>query len=190
MYGLTIYQRLSFPRGEAEQLMSYSDVDPRTWSGEQLLDAGTVTFIPGTRLDINRSMGFHYVDMYCVAPVAAGNTTPGSFDIWAVGLNCCPGNAGGFACGASKSPNARSGMRQVNTNQNFYYYLAVQQAEATFGIKAEHPTFFSWTEDVQKDLDEMQQETVKCYFIGLFAFLSMQFFVVIIAWVVFSAISI
>lgn len=134
-------------------LKSYSNVKPSEMSGMQLEDAGRVVFAEGTRLQVEMGMSFTMWDTYCVAPItsagggAAAAPTLSSYDLWAVGKNCCSSDNPAFACGEYSNINARSGLRQTDEDERLYYALAVQQAEAAYSIEARQPIFFHWVED-------------------------------------------
>jgi len=137
-------------------LKSYSNIKPADISGTQLMDAGRVQFAEGTKLLINMGMSFTIWDTYCVAPIgtagANGEATLASYDLWAVGKNCCRSDNPTFACGEYQNLNAKSGLRQTNEGERLYYALAVQQAEAAYGITARHPVFFHWVEDADSTM--------------------------------------
>lgn len=137
-------------------LKSYSNIKPQDISGTQLMDAGRVQFAQGTKLLIDMGMSFTMWDTYCVAPIGAagGSSAPqlASYDLWAVGKNCCRTSNPTFACGEYGNPKAMSGLRQTNEAERLYYALAVQQAEAAYGIEAKHPIFFHWVEDADSTM--------------------------------------
>lgn len=168
------------PVKDIELLSVYPHVDLSKVSGQQLMDTGRVTFVEGTHLDLKRSMGFKNLERYCVAPITVGNTTLATYDFWAVGLNCCSG-AGDFHCGEYSNPRARSGLRLMREDQRPFYRLAVQQAEASFGISSPHPLFFYWMQDPVAELDAYQSDAVKYYIFGLLSFLCFQTFNVLVA---------
>jgi len=141
------YHMNAIPFYDAKNLNLYSQVDPRWMSGDQLMDAGTVIFAEGARVDINKSYAFKNHDVYCVAPVTFGNDELTSYDFWAVGVNCCSGNQKDFNCGDVNMPNAASGFRLMQDEQRAFFRLAVQQAEAAYMIRADHPLFFNWVQD-------------------------------------------
>jgi len=137
-------------------LKSYSNIKPQDISGTELMDAGRVQFAQGTKLLIDMGMSFTMWDTYCVAPIgeAGGSAGPtlASYDLWAVGKNCCRTSNPTFACGEYQNPKAMSGLRQTNEAERLYYALAVQQAEAAYGIEAKHPIFFHWVEDADSTM--------------------------------------
>lgn len=125
-------------------LNNYTDVYPTRVHGQQLMDAGMVEFAPGTYLDISKSDGFRNNDIYCVVPITIGNATLATYDFWAVGKNCCSGSRPNFHCANFNNPRANGGLRLMADTDRAFYRLAVQEAEATYGIKAVHPLFFHW----------------------------------------------
>jgi hypothetical protein len=134
---------------DANNLNHYPDLDVSVTRGQQAMDGGSVTFAPGTRLDVSKSMAFRDDKTYCVAPVsnAKANATLLTYDFWAVGTNCCSGIDQDFHCGEYTNPDARGGLRLMDDRERPFFRLAVQQAEAAYGIRASHPLFFTWTHD-------------------------------------------
>jgi len=117
------------------------------------MDAGTVRFAEGARLATDMAMSYTSWDIYCVAPITTRLGLPSqgsnlaSYDLWAVGVNCCTSGDTNFHCGEYDNVDARAGLRQVSAEQRPYFRLAVQQAEAAYNIEANHPIFFYWVED-------------------------------------------
>eukprot|EP00421_Protoceratium_reticulatum_P022666 CAMPEP_0168397532 /NCGR_PEP_ID=MMETSP0228-20121227/21114_1 /TAXON_ID=133427 /ORGANISM="Protoceratium reticulatum, Strain CCCM 535 (=CCMP 1889)" /LENGTH=297 /DNA_ID=CAMNT_0008411011 /DNA_START=92 /DNA_END=982 /DNA_ORIENTATION=+ len=167
--GLTNWWNNTLPFLELQNLSVHPAVDPAMMTGRQLMDVGRVTFTPGSKLDLTHSIGFKNVDRYCVAPVVPPSGVPDSYDFWAIGLNCCSGNANDFHCGEYDSQAARSGLRLMRADQRSYYRLAVQQAEATYGLRASHPLFFYWMQDPDAELQSYRDDAGKYYLLGLAA---------------------
>jgi len=167
-------------------LNSYPSVDPSEMSGQQLMDAGRMTFVSGSKLDLKKSMAFRNLDTYCVAPIVGNMTKGTSYDFWAVGLNCCSGKPGTFGCGEYNNPHALSGLRVMREDQIGFYRLAVHQAEASYNIKAPHPLFFHWMQDPVAEISAYSDEGVKYYFQGVFTFFAILLFTIVVALVVFS----
>lgn len=138
------------------QLAFAKNVDPAVDASTRFMDAGRVEFVEGTTLALEKYIGFKNSDVYCVAPIVHDATSskslrsaPGAiYDYWAVGLNCC--SAGAYKCGEYANPNARSGVRLLREEQRAFYALAVQEAQATYGLKVNHPLFFEWVQDSEK----------------------------------------
>lgn len=181
-----------------QSLNFYPDVDPSTASGQMLMDAGRMVFTPNSHLDLTKSMGFKQQDTYCVAPVTKALTgavnasrqgsqqTRENYDFWAVGVNCCSGNLPDFRCPHFNDAKARGGMRLMEDGQRAFFRLAVQQAEATYNIKATHPIFIHWVPDPLAEAQARQQQGFQCFLQGVLTFLSVQCFLVAAATLFFA----
>mmetsp|Transcript_20760 Transcript_20760/g.59300 ORF Transcript_20760/g.59300 Transcript_20760/m.59300 type:complete len:327 (+) Transcript_20760:137-1117(+) len=168
------------PYLELQTLDVRGGVDPSTAVGQQLMDVGRVTFAEGSKVDGARSMGFKNVETYCVAPIVRGNATPATFDFWAIGLDCCTSGAHpAFQCGDYDKPGARGGLRIVRADQRAFYMLAVQQAEATYGVRARHPLFFFWMDDPAAELESYKADGYKTLLVGTVSFFALQLFLVL-----------
>jgi len=155
-------------------LKIYDSLDPVSAKGQQLMDAGRVTFVPGSQLDLHKSFGFRHGDMYCVAPVSRSDNKQSNYDFWAVGTNCCNDHLNDFRCGDYTSKLARSGVRLLDDSQRPWFHLAVQQAEAAHGIHSEHPIFLTWMEDPNRGIDEGLLAGLQWYFTGVVVHLLLQ----------------
>lgn len=151
-----------------ETMNTYPNVNAAQAKGEQLMDAGRVYFTHDTGLDPRRAMGFKSSELFCVAPIVTGTGKLASYDFWAVGKNCCSGVSSDFRCGDWSNPNAHSGLRDVMDDERPFYRLAVQQAEAAYGIKATHPIFFHWTQDPIADTAVYRDTGLHYFLIGIF----------------------
>lgn len=183
------YEANMRPYYDLQQLNVYASVDPATYSGVQLMDAGRIAFTPGTHLDIKRSIGFKNLDTYCVAPVVgtgAGAANVSSYDFWAVGMNCCSGQGPDFKCGEWDNAHALAGLRLVNEDQQSYFRLAVQQAEAAYNIQARHPIFMYWLQDPLAEVNAYQDDGSKYFLLGIFCFFLLQLLLVVCVAVIFS----
>merc|ERR1712146_653287 len=176
------------PYFDLMNLNMYQNVDPPRMRGAQLMDAGRVVFAEGSRLDLQRSMGFRNQKMFCVAPITLGtsNETLLHYDFWAVGVDCCSGLKPDFHCKNFNNPNAKGGLRLMRDEERAFYRLAVQQAEAAYNIKAVHPLFFTWMQDPIAEVNAYRDQGVQFYLVGIASYLVFQVFLVVVATVFFS----
>jgi hypothetical protein len=137
-----------------QRLKIYPNVDPSKELGQNLMDAGTVYFAEGSTIDVGQSWHFmsdrawHGVHKYCVAPIVKGGApSSGSFDFWAIGMDCCSSSSSDYRCGEFDNGLARSGLRLMDGISRPFYALAVKQAMAQYGLKSNHPVFFEWVQD-------------------------------------------
>jgi len=173
--GFVNYWNNMLPYLDMQSLSVHPAVDLNTMTSQQLMDVGRVTFTEGTKLDSKRSIGFKNVDRYCVAPIVPpGGKKLETYDFWAIGLNCCSGNTADFHCGEFDNPNARSGLRLMRADQRGFYRLAVQQAEATYGIQAKHPLFFYWMQNAVSELESYRGDAIRYFLLGLASTFSCQ----------------
>lgn len=177
LMGSANYWTNTRPYYEINNLSYYPAVDPAVTTGTQLMDAGRVTFVEGTTIDSAKMMAFKNGEQYCVAPLVSSNQTAATYDIWVVGLDCC---ATEFHCGEYDNPIARSGLRLVRDDQEVYYRLAVQQAEATYSLPVKHPMFFYWMQDPLSDLAQYHEDAARHYIIGVVAFALFQVAAVVV----------
>lgn len=184
--GFLNFQYYLMPSYAINNLNTYPNTDVSADSGTQLMDVGKAYFISGTHLDFTKSMGFKNDDIYCVTPITKGTELLGSYDFWAVGLNCCSGTTADFRCGEFNNPKARSGMRLVNDDQRPFYRLAVQEAEAAYHIKANHPIFFEWVQDPVAQLEANEMQGWRLFLLGVFCFLGVNTLAVGLAIIAFS----
>jgi len=157
-------------------LAHYKDIDTNSYVGSQLMDAGRIDFKTGTKLDLKRSMGFKNKDIYCVAPIVtkgAGANASKSVDFWAVGKNCCSGLQADFHCSGFSDSKATGVIRMMEEEDRTYYRLAVQEAEATYHMKASHPLFFEWVHSSDEGMNHyFHKGCVNCvlWIFGYFTF--------------------
>lgn len=148
-------------------MRTYSDVNPAETSGMRVMDAATVGFVNDARVVTDMAMSFTTWDVYCVAPIASPEGIPSqggkmaSYDFWAVGVNCCKSGQTNFMCGEHDNILAKKGLRLVDPEQLKYFRLAVQQAEAQYGIEAKHPVFFHWVQDPDMQLARFFEQGFK-----------------------------
>jgi len=174
------------PFYDAQNLNTFTQIDPSRMRGQQLMDAGVITFTKGAKLDLARSMGFKNDHVYCVAPIVMPNETPSTYDFWAVGTDCCSGNQADFHCPNFNNPYSNGALRSTFGLSRAMYRLAVQQAEATYHIKATHPLFFKWVADPEAEMWLYQRNGIRLYLIGVFGCFLGQTFLVGAACIAFS----
>jgi hypothetical protein len=174
------------PYYDMQNLGNYTNIDPSRIRGQQVMDAGTITFTQGTRLDLAKSMGFKSEQTYCVAPIVMPSEQPAQYDFWAVGTDCCSGSSADFHCKDFNDPGAIGALRATSDGDRAMYRLAVQQAEATYKIKATHPLFFIWTHNPIEEMDSFRHSGMKAYLGGIFGYMILQAFLVVAASVAFS----
>lgn len=168
-----------------QQLNEYWYVDPARMRGAQIMDAGSVHFVNSTFLQVQYSMGFRNEGVYCVAPITSVAAPLASYDFWAVGMNCCSGSSNDFAC-ANNINATHSGLRVLSDAPRAFYRLAVQQAEAMYGIRSEHPLFFHWVGDPIAQQTSAYAAGWATYMVGIFAYFFFQCLLVVIASCVFA----
>jgi len=177
------------PFYDVQNLNSYPNVDAGRMRGQQMMDAGRIMFTEGTHLDLSKSMGFKNLETYCVAPITSSDDLQATYDFWAVGLNCCAGQATDFQCGEYNNPQAVSGLRLMRDDQRAFYRLAVEQAESAFDIRAPHPLFFHWMQDPETELQSYHEDGHKYFLLGIFSHFALQLFLVVLAVIGFSKIA-
>lgn len=167
------------PSYEAEHLATYSNVDPSSEKlrfgedaptrGRRFQDAGTIYFRSEAVVDVNRSASFKMGDLYCVAPIV-NPACKGScgVDFWAVGTNCCLERGGGFQCGASSNPHAKSGVRMLAASKRSLYRLAVLQAEGLHKLTSVHPLFFWWVQDPVAEVMAWKKSGYRRFIVAMF----------------------
>jgi len=171
---------------DLQNLATYHDIDPADYVGQQMVDAGRIIFNNETHLGISKSMGFKDNDVYCVAPIVSSKTTAATYqDFWAVGKNCCSGTSADFHC-EGYNYRFNGGLRLMDDTARPFYRLAVQQAEAMWGIKTHKPLFFIWGPDPIEYTDSLKRAGIAMYTTGILAALVVGFFAVICATLVFA----
>lgn len=171
---------------DMQNLNHYPNVNVSRMVGQQVIDAGTIQFVNGTRVDRSKSMGFMNNKVYCVAPITFGNESLTSYDFWAIGENCCSGNQADFHCQGYNAAHGVGGLRLMADGSRAFFRLAVQQAEAMYGIKAAHPLFFKFVHNPSKLVDEWKETGRNDYIIAMVAYFVGQFFLVVLATLIFS----
>lgn len=160
---------------------NYPDIDPSVMKGQEVMDAGRITFKEGSKLDTRYAMGFKNADLYCVVPITIGDDPLQNYDFWAVGLNCCEGGGSDFHCGEFEDSSTHSGLRLMKDDQADYFRLAVNQAEASYNIVSRHPLFFLWMKEASNELTAWEDDAMRFLSTSTFGFTCWQLFLVICA---------
>jgi len=182
VFGDWVFQHKMNSYYDFETLNTYSGVNPMRTKGQMVMDSGRVYFSMYTHLDQKKTMAFKHVDNYCVVPITAGDEKLPNYDFWAVGTNCCGGSTGEFHCGRDwDNFRARSGLRLMDETQSPFYRLAVQQAEAAYGISASHPVFYHWVQDPVAEIHHEMAFGHKAFVIAAFTHFIANFCAVIYA---------
>jgi hypothetical protein len=148
-------------------MKTYTEIDPAMVLGQRLMDAGKINFVDHARVVTDLAMSFTTWDVYCVAPISTPMGLPSqgsqlaSYDFWAVGVGCCQSGTPSFNCGEYKNPAAHSGLRSVDTEQATYFRLAVEQAEAAYGLQARDPVFVYWVSNADNEESLLFEEGFK-----------------------------
>lgn len=167
--GVVNYSNNMKPFYDLSALNYYPSVDPST-SGQSHIDAGRITFQPGSHLGKTKAMGVKVGTTYCVAPVVnpssqKGKTGEAEYDYWAVGENCCSSvhPETRWTCGESDNANAHAGMRVMTDAPQAFYRMAVLEAEATYKIRARNPIFFHWMQDPAAKMAAWRENGTRTY---------------------------
>jgi len=170
------------PYYDINNLNVYPSVDASKYVGSQLMDAGMIQFKEGTKLWLQKSIGFKNDEVYCVAPIVSNLTgTQSTYDFWAVGINCCSGHMPDFHCGEYTNPMARWGLRLMDDSKRDMFRLAVKEASATFNLNAPHPVFMYWLSDPKSEVNAYQDDGFKFFLMYVFGSFSVQLFLVVFA---------
>jgi hypothetical protein len=176
------YNAFMRPYYDINNLNVYPSVDASKYGGAQLMDAGMIQFKAGTKLLLQKSIGFKNDEVYCAAPIVSNLTsTQPTYDFWAVGINCCSGHTPDFHCGEYTNPLARWGLRLMDDSKRDMFRLAVKEAEATFNLNAPHPVFLYWLSDPTSEVNAYQDDGFKFFLMYVFGCFSVQLFVVVFA---------
>lgn len=187
-HGAWIYFKYMHPYYNLENLAEYRDIDTNQFVGAQLMDAGRIDFRQGTQLDLGHSMGFKNNDLFCVAPIVTpqGRYAERTYDFWAVGKNCCSGSQADFHCKGFADPRSTGALRLVDYVDRPFYRLAVQQAEATYKIRADHPLFFMWVHNAEEETYNFKKHGIRAFILGVLCDFVLQGFLTSVATLAFS----
>jgi hypothetical protein len=175
--GENVYEVYMQPYHRIMGMGTYTSVDPRTSSGQVLMDAGRVVFTNSSHLDVTKAMGYKGLQMYCVAPITMDNATLSTYDFWAVGTDCCTADHPNFHCGEFHNPKVHAGLRfmgESDDGKGAMFRLGVKQAEARYKIKSQYPIFVTWAQDPIGDTDQLYDDGSTICHNGVFGYFCFQ----------------
>lgn len=163
------------PYYETAALNTYYNLNPYSVKGQEIVDAGQITFTSGVQVDDDKSMGFKSREMFCVAPIGrkSHNGTSQRHDVWAVGLNCCTGSSGSFGCYQGQAERM-SGVRVAGGWEKPFYDLAVKQAAAKYKLEVSHAILVKLVSDASTGLADYAMDGQRYFVIGIFTSLVVQ----------------
>jgi len=164
--GLYTYVNYMGPYYEYQSLEVYPHVDVSKAEGSNMMDVGRVYFGSNTVLDQTKSWHYKSGKIYCVVPITNGELD--HYDFWAIGTDCCSLSSSDFRCGDFDNAKARSGLRLLDKDERAFYSLAVEQASSLYGIKAQHPLFFVWSEDPLASVMNLDHHAMRLYALAIF----------------------
>lgn len=159
LMGSWLWSECLAPYYELRGLQKYKDINPEHVPGERIQDAGLVDFTNFVEMD--RAKGGCFMNRgntYCIAPIVNGGQVKyglsgvpesGSYDYFAVGINCCSCPNRDFQCGEWQNPMASSGIRSLDYKSRPYYSLALDDWQASYGKTSKHPMFFDWVQGAE-----------------------------------------
>lgn len=146
---------------------TYMDISPAVVPGKQIQDAGIVDFSQGTSIDREHG-GCHQGDghTYCVAPILKGGRlgnapSTGSYDYFAVGVDCCSCPNNDFRCGDWQIATAHGGLRSTDEAARPHYRLAIEAWSKSFGKAVNHPLLFDWVATPAATWQQLRKQTFK-----------------------------
>jgi len=178
--GHYLWQHYLGPYHELSRLKVYNGLNVDTTPGTEVMDAGLVEFSDLAGVDRARGGCYkNYGHTYCVAPIVnRGRLSPtgvgnmphyGSYDYFAVGVDCCTCPMTDFRCGDWFDPDAQGGLRSIDEASRPKFHLAVQDWAASFGKDVAHALFFTWAKDPIHTFHGYFEKTIyiSCLAVGL-----------------------
>merc|ERR1719329_1319266 len=127
-------------------LQRYADIDTDVVSGDRISDVGLVSFQEGTSID--RAAGGCFLNAGQVRSQLGDMPRTGTYDFFAVGVDCCTCPNQDFRCGdAWASTTARGGLRMTDDNLLPFYTLAADDWAAEYEKASRPPIFFEWVRE-------------------------------------------
>lgn len=169
-----------YPYYYVGDMSTYSSLDTANTSSIQVMDAGIVYFDDSNNVSKSNGMMFKSQYSYCVAPITPASTVSHdfSYSFWAVGTDCCTSRTNAYECGVNTT--GFGGLRIVTEPEKDFYNLAVQQAEAWYGITAPQPLFFKVSDSAETALSDYLDSGLKVFGYSFLGFLGFSVLVVIV----------
>jgi len=167
-YGADNFAASVGPHAEYGDMAHFTDVDPDANISRAYIDAGLVTFRVGTMVKTDLSIGYKDGSVYCVVPITFNNSVRQHYNYWAVGKDCCTGHPGDFHCGTRSDVLSEiySGLRLLSESDRPKFDIALQQAEAHYGINASNSLLFYWSQDLNVSIEAFHTTAVQtCVFV-------------------------
>ncbi|CAJ1340483.1 unnamed protein product [Effrenium voratum] len=148
-----------------------------------LMDATSVVFVNGTRVNTAASFGFTdasspSMPIYCVAPVTNAAGSLKRIEYWAAGINCCGQNKP-FTCREAQDPNAHGGLLLSPTKQGGpakkFFQNAMKGARDKYGLIAGNDyLLLDWVAKPIAFRDDLWHNTWKLFavFAGVYLIIS------------------
>ncbi|CAE7370982.1 CELF4 [Symbiodinium natans] len=157
-------------------LKAYHGIDPSVVPGSQIQDAGAVDFVAAGVDSEHGGCFMNAGTTYCVAPIVTNGTIHhsvggapryGSFDYFAVGVDCCSCPNINFRCGAWRHPWAEGGIRSTDLEARPFFRLAVDGWASTYRKTSSHPLFFEWVESPVAHWKSLRHQFLKRLLLAL-----------------------
>mmetsp|Transcript_73966 Transcript_73966/g.176037 ORF Transcript_73966/g.176037 Transcript_73966/m.176037 type:complete len:408 (+) Transcript_73966:167-1390(+) len=186
LLGIYLWRHNFTPYYHLATLQRYQAINPAVTAGDRVQDAGLVTF--DADADLDRQHGGCFVDgghTYCVAPIVplgkaigglADTPRTGSYDFFAVGVDCCSCPNQDFQCGAWSNPLAQGGIRSLDYRSRPFYKLAIDAWTASYDRTADHPIFFDWVQDPEAQWHYMFSWAAEIITLAIAGFIALSFF--------------
>ena len=130
LVGHYLWQHYWQQYSEVSLLKAYRGIDPAVVPGSQIQDAGAVDFASAGIDSEHAGCFMNAGHTYCIAPIVtngtmlhniAGAPRYGSYDYFAVGVDCCSCPDINFRCGAWQHPWSEGGIRSTDLAARPFY---------------------------------------------------------------------
>lgn len=159
---------------------SYFSVNPQELAAARS-DATSITFVPGTKVDVSQTYGFLGGGSdritYCVAPILLNPDAEKRIQYWAAGTNCCYMRSN-FQCGDADVPGDSTAWGGTVYNPDSVaegFKEAVTGAQFAYGLQAgDGFLLLNWRGDPMTWRDGLYHNTIVLFliFAGVYLLLS------------------